>query len=388
MSNDSEGKTTVILTRNYPRYSETFILRQAAALNAAILYRTPDTYIESDLFSGKSYCLTSGKIEHSIVNNGTKIIDRLVRRPTADWTFLNEKRFLDYLKKHDVKSVIAQYGPSGIVSAAPTIKAGRKHITHFHGYDLSRLLRNELYLESLKKLIAQGGEFVVVNTDMQSYLTKELNADENKVHLIPCGAPVQDISYTDRRQRNRPYCQFLFVGRYTDKKDPLGLIKAFHHCLNNTNVDVKLTMAGGGTLMNDVVKQCQRLNIERHVTVLPSQSVEQIKQMLRDADVYVQHSVTSTNGDKEGWPISISEACSSGLPVVSTKHAGIKDQIKHGVTGYLVEERDYEAMGIHMAELAENREQRLEMGMAGRAFMEKEVSFEIQVEKLRRVASK
>jgi glycosyltransferase involved in cell wall biosynthesis len=46
------------------------------------------------------------------------------------------------------------------------------------------------------------------------------------------------------------------------------------------------------------------------------------------------------------------EAGASGLPVVSTKHAGIPDTVVHGETGLLSEEMDIDSMANHMALIA------------------------------------
>jgi len=69
---------------------------------------------------------------------------------------------------------------------------------------------------------------------------------------------------------------------------------------------------------------------------------------------FVQHSVTSPDGDMEGTPNTILEAGSSGLPVVSTFHAGIKQAVIHEKTGYLVPEHDIEGMAAYMIKIAED----------------------------------
>jgi glycosyltransferase involved in cell wall biosynthesis len=67
----------------------------------------------------------------------------------------------------------------------------------------------------------------------------------------------------------------------------------------------------------------------------------------------VQHSVTTPeNGDREGKPVAVMEAMASGLPVVATRHSGIAELIDHGVTGFLVDEHDIEAMAEAMIRLA------------------------------------
>ena len=57
---------------------------------------------------------------------------------------------------------------------------------------------------------------------------------------------------------------------------------------------------------------------------------------LRRAKVFLQHSVTANDGDEEGLPVSLLEAMGQGVPVVSTRHAGIPEAIKDGTDGFVV----------------------------------------------------
>jgi glycosyltransferase involved in cell wall biosynthesis len=72
--------------------------------------------------------------------------------------------------------------------------------------------------------------------------------------------------------------------------------------------------------------------------------------MLR-SDVLLQHSVTGSDGDKEGLPTVLVEAMATGLPVVSTYHSGIPELVKDGVNGFLVQERDVDAYEARLRDL-------------------------------------
>jgi glycosyltransferase involved in cell wall biosynthesis len=78
--------------------------------------------------------------------------------------------------------------------------------------------------------------------------------------------------------------------------------------------------------------------------------------------VYAQHSVTTRSGDQEGFGISLSEAAMLELPVVSTLHDGIPEQVQDGKTGYLVREHDYEAMAERLEILLKAPKNVQEMG--------------------------
>ena len=72
------------------------------------------------------------------------------------------------------------------------------------------------------------------------------------------------------------------------------------------------------------------------------------------ARAFVQHSMTAPGGDSEGTPVAILEASAAGLPVVSTRHAGIPDVVVEGTTGFLVDEGDTDGMARHLVALADD----------------------------------
>jgi colanic acid/amylovoran biosynthesis glycosyltransferase len=86
---------------------------------------------------------------------------------------------------------------------------------------------------------------------------------------------------------------------------------------------------------------------------------------------FVQHSVTAANGDSEGTPVTVLEASSSALPVISTRHAGIKEAVIDGVTGLLGDEYDILNMAKSIMILAASAELAAKLGVAGRAHMAK-----------------
>jgi glycosyltransferase involved in cell wall biosynthesis len=109
-----------------------------------------------------------------------------------------------------------------------------------------------------------------------------------------------------------------------------------------------------------------------------------VKNLLCESSVYVQHSVTDpVSGDAEGLPVAILEAAAAGLPVVSTLHEGIPDEVEHGVTGYLVKEFDVDAMAMYMAHLAGNNELRRSMGKAAREKVQLGFTLEREINSLR-----
>jgi colanic acid/amylovoran biosynthesis glycosyltransferase len=95
--------------------------------------------------------------------------------------------------------------------------------------------------------------------------------------------------------------------------------------------------------------------------------------------------VESSNGWVEGFGVTIAEASAMNLPVVVTSCGGITDQVIDGVTGYIVPQRDANAMADRMKRLVEDIDLRSKMGQAGRMRMVKNFDTKKQIQKLEMV---
>ena len=87
--------------------------------------------------------------------------------------------------------------------------------------------------------------------------------------------------------------------------------------------------------------------------------------------MFLAPSVTAANGDQEDITTVLTEAMAMKLPVVSSLHSGIPELVEDDVSGFLVEERNSDALAEKLAFLIEHPELWHKMGKAGRACIEK-----------------
>ena len=62
----------------------------------------------------------------------------------------------------------------------------------------------------------------------------------------------------------------------------------------------------------------------------------------------------------------ISQALATGLPVATTRHSGLPDQVQDGFNGFLVDEGDYVALAERILYFLNNRDQWAELGRHAR----------------------
>lgn len=272
---------------------------------------------------------------------------------------------------------VAQYGPVGVRIMEACRKAGIPLIVHFRGYDASIEEVLEKHRASYPRLFEIADGLIAVSHQIEEWLLRA-GAPRNKVHYNPSGVDC------NRFQVANPVSSapiFLHVGRFVEKKAPHLLLTAFRQVLKECP-EARLKMIGEGPLLGICRDLSHAFKIDHAVTFLGAQSHEQVQRELQECRGLVQHSLRASNGDAEGTPNSIMEAGASGLPVVSTRHAGIPDVVVEGKTGFLVDERDVHTMADHIITLARDPQLAATMGRAARSRIVDNFSMERSVNKL------
>ncbi len=131
----------------------------------------------------------------------------------------------------------------------------------------------------------------------------------------------------------------LALGRMVEKKGFEYLARIVSKLAEDK--DVHVIFAGDGELLNSIKK-----------IVSGNQKVHFVGKVLRDeivslynaADIFVMPSIHDSKGNVDGLPNVILEAMATGLPVVATRVSGIPLAVKDGVNGFLVKEKDSEAI--------------------------------------------
>jgi colanic acid/amylovoran biosynthesis glycosyltransferase len=284
------------------------------------------------------------------------------------------------LLHHKIDAVFVEYGPTGANITEALIRANIPFIVHFHGVDAFHYATLKKYKSLYRKMFVVSKWIVVVSEDMIEQIVS-LGADRNKVILNPCG--VDSEIFIGAKPETAPP-SFISIGRFTAKKSPQNTIQAFN-IVHNSIKEAKLYMIGNGELLMKCKRLVKILGLNDSVIFLGILKHEEIVSHLKASRVFVLHSIQSETGDTEGLPVSILEASSTGLPVVSTYHAGIKEAVIHNKTGFLVKEGDYQLMGEYMLSLMQNPILAGEMGRAGREYVSIKYNLTTQIENLRQL---
>lgn len=271
-----------------------------------------------------------------------------------------KKRLLDFFEKYKVSNVLAEFGQTGCSVQEACKQAAIPLHVFFHGQDASaagRKLKNRISYWRLGRYITSA----IVATNFFAKKVERCWIPESKIKVAPYGLELEEF----KSDKNKDPFLVVAVGRMVSKKAPHLTVQAFGKVLDKIP-EARLEMVGGGALLNFAKKKALELGIENQVIFHGVQDHEFVKSLVSKASVFVQHSLTAPNGDTESLGVSLLEAMACETPVVTTRHNGFVETIDDGVTGFLVEERDVEAMSNKIIELLQDNSLVEKMGKAGR----------------------
>jgi glycosyltransferase involved in cell wall biosynthesis len=302
--------------------------------------------------------------------------------------FWGRKRyFTKVLSSQNPLLVRAFFGSGGIKMLPICKELGLPLITSFHGSDVTSEARENKYLRRLKVLFKEGDLFIVRSEDMKKDSTA-LGCPDEKIVVLYGGVDVEKFRKREKRWKEKKgETIILMCGRFVEKKGFQYGIDAFAKVLES-HKDLRLWIVGfskNRALGRNLKKRIKSLNISSKVVLHGFVPYQELPEIYSQADIFLSPNVTSKTGNKEVIPNTIKEAMACELPVVSTRHGGIPELVDDGRSGFLVGERDVEALSQALKYLIEDPGLRFKFGAWGRKIVEERFNLSTQVKKLEKI---
>lgn len=188
-----------------------------------------------------------------------------------------------------------------------------------------------------------------------------------------------------KRLPNKRLKHFLSVGTASARKGTFHLLDAFIDCLNNKTIhaDSTLTIIGFSPLTQtssshaiaDAILKVIASGYKDQIHLITSLDPRELNDYYNKADIFVQASIL------ECLPISLLEAMSKGMPIISTDVNGCPEAIQHLKTGYICLPYNKDSLAEAMTELAKDPEKSLMMGDNAQKKFNEQFSLEVTSEK-------
>lgn len=181
----------------------------------------------------------------------------------------------------------------------------------------------------------------------------------DRIRVIYCGVDASHFTPEASRRSDSPL--FVYLGRLKRYKAVDVVLRGFARA---GLADARLEIAGAGDHRPALERLATSLDLDDRATFLGRIGESDKLELLRRAWALVFTS------PKEGWGITNLEAAACGTPVIASDSPGIRESVRHGMTGYLSAHGDVDALADSMRRIAGDRSLVEQLGRQARTFAE------------------
>ncbi len=364
------------LYERFPSFVQTFVYREAIEMLRQqmrpwlVSIRQPEDAgdvaadLNAEIFYLPAADAMRAEIDAQIADNRAR---SNVRRTVAEWRKKPDSNrvfeaawLAPRLKEKGITHIHAHFGGM----AARTAWLLKK----LHGFTYSFTGHaNDIFCENdfpvTNEMLVRGAKLVVTETDFaRRWMEEKYPFARGRIVRVFNG--VATDGFAPRVPANgRP--RIVSVGRSVEKKGFADLIEACR-ILRDRGRTFECSIVGGGPLDTILQTRIERANLGSFVRLLGPRTQGEVRALLAESHVFALASVPESGGGSDNLPTVIVEAMLAGMPVVSTRIAGIPEMITDGETGFLVSPKDPPALAAAIEKLLADPVLATRFGMRGR----------------------
>lgn len=364
----NDAGTICYLTKRFPRLSETFILDEILGLEANgvplrlfAIANPGERNVQPGVANVQSpvvYLRSGSEFAHRLVD-GVRMMQghvRLIRRQPRRWF----STLFSMLSSRKVRHLAKHFFEAGAMADEMSrVRGSHLHAAFAHGpasiaYYVHRLTgrsfsfaahAKDIYLSSPEVLAAKiaASSFVLACSEsaaeemrriVMNHPDPNINVHAGKVISAPHGVDVEKFVPNSMPRLIDGPVRILAVGRLVPKKGYEIFLEALGQ-LRDNGVEFRCRIVGDGNLRQSLETRVATLGLTDVITFCGALTQHEVIDEYHSSDVFVQASVVTPDGDRDGIPNSVLEAMSNGLAVVASTTAGIPEVITAASTGLL-----------------------------------------------------
>lgn len=244
----------------------------------------------------------------------------IAKNGTFPTLFTNYIIFKEIFTKHSIQIVHGHQSISNICIEG---------IFHANNLNIKTVLTDHSLFEIAKferVVVNELSRFICKNLDWVicvSNISKEnthmrLQTPLDRISVIPNGIVPENFYPTIKSVRKRT--RIIFMSRFVFRKGIDLLIEAIPLICKNKNFEIFIV--GEGPKKSEILQKIDENDLHDQVKILGEVSHDQVPEFLRDADIFLNTSLTET------FCLAIVEAAACGLIVVTTNVGGIHEVLE------------------------------------------------------------
>lgn len=394
----------------YPRFSETFIVTELLAREAAgadltvfSLRPTSDPRFHPEIAAVRAPVVHLDR-PHKLSDGWSVMATAQAELP---WFGERFAQLLPFLTRIDVTDAL-----QGVDLA---LRARRQGIEHLHAHFASASARvayvasalagltfsvtthakdifhSDVDAEVLGEVLTGASAVIAISAYNRAFLLERYPPLGDRIRLVRNGIDLGRFTYRPPRAPGA-VLRVAAVGRLVEKKGFADLIAAAA-LARTRGIALEVRVAGEGELREALRAQIDAVGMADAVTLLGPQGQDEVRSLLRWADVLVAPCVVGSDGNADGLPTVLLEAMAMGVPCVSTSVTGIPEAIRRAgpdgpATGILLAPGDVEGVARALGDVARPDFPREAISRAARDLVETEFDTTTQARRLAEVTNR
>ncbi len=289
------------------------------------------------------------------------VVRQVLRRPVQIYPW-EARRIVTEIKRVNGRVLHIYFGHIAVQMLPLMRRSPVPVIVSFHGADAMVDLHKPAYRKTSVEMLALA-KLVLVRSESLAERIVALGCPKEKIRIHRTGIPLDRFHFIPRIAPANGAWRFFQACRLIPKKGLQTSLRAFARFAEKYPLS-EFTVAGDGPMLDELVKFAAELGIAEKVVFTGFLSQNALREQMYAAHAFLHPSELGADGNQEGVPNSMLEGMSTGLPVLATHHGGIPEAVEDGVSGYLVSERDHDALARRMFDLADDPKRYAEMGIA------------------------
>jgi glycosyltransferase involved in cell wall biosynthesis len=379
MASENKVKKILMIQPNFKAVSEVWLERMNLMLKNQI--------VAIGAFN-PSVVTWEGITIFNLYGNAKPFIIRVLNKLGIQYFDMLHDRFKT-IKKHinnpETEIIFIHFIGPAIHFMDDLISSKKKLVIHCHGSDVFWNTTNldgssfhpSDYISKINKILPNS--IFIANSEFTKQQLLKIRVPENKIRLKYFGVPLKEeiVKYYFKDKIN-----ILYLGRLIDFKNPDIVIKAFIMASDN-GLYANLVIAGDGELRITCEILKRQSKYSDRIQILGAVDYFNAEKLYQWADIYTMHNTIGTlSNNQETFGVSIIEAMSFGLPVITADSGAISETVINKVTGIVVEPFNVKQHADAFIQLADNGLLRVEMGKAARECVRKHFTLQQEKEQL------
>lgn len=372
------------VVKRYPRFSETFIVNEILAHEAAgraleifSLYPPNDAHFQ-DVISRVRSRVTYVPGESLRATELWSTLEGAAGEMPGFWERLEGARGANarevyqavWLARRVVAGGIghlhAHFGTTAAAVARLAARfAGIRYTFTAHAKDI---FHEEVNAEDLRRKMTDAASVITVSDFNVAHLRREHGLAAAKVRRLYNGIDLERFPFGDPEVRER---KVIAVGRLIEKKGFAVLVESMA-LLRSEGVEATCEIIGSGELEGALRRQISDLGLGDRVQLSGALPQGEVIRRVGAASVFAAPCVVGGDGNADGLPTVLLEAMALGTPCVATDVTGIPEVVRSGETGWLVRQREAGELARALRMLLQDAGLRRRLATGARALLEAE----------------